>query len=278
MPNAIAPINPRASTAKAPNLPESLRRLLADPFQVGETVPNWVPPTVPPESSKLRTAATELDGGLKAASPGHMQWCINKLFVLPTRAGTATAAAFQADNFIDACGHFPDDMWSAGTLTILQTSTFRPSPAELFKICSPKFSERQRMLERVKLMLHAASQPERPKALAPPRTAQADRLKRIMAEQLAAPVSPEVKLFNTANTERALAFAERRPMATWAWQFFTDREAARGGQSHDSLGKAAKQVSEGTARRMAELAAASHQPKRPPPVEDFSDIPEVDHA
>lgn len=127
--------------------------MLADPFSLGGEVAAWQPPEVPPETAKLRAAVVELDQGLRPATPGHMQWCINKLFVLPTRDGSAVTAAFAADNFIDACGHFPDDLWSAGTLELLQTKTFRPSPAELVAAIGAKYRERQRMLERVNLML-----------------------------------------------------------------------------------------------------------------------------
>lgn len=166
MPQDLALVRPKASPAKAPNLPESVRRLLADPYSLGDDVPPWNPPAVPPDSSSLRAAAVQLQQGLLPASPGHMQWCLNKLFVLPTREGTAVKAAFQADNFIDACGHFPDDLWTAGTLELLQTMTFRPSPAELFKTVSAKHAERQRMIERVKVMLGGKAA-ERPAVFVP---------------------------------------------------------------------------------------------------------------
>lgn len=138
--------------------------MLADPYSLGDVVPAWQPPEVPPETSRLRAAALELELGLQPATPGHMQWCVNKLFVLPTRDVSTVTAAFAADNFIDACGHFPDDLWSAGTIELLQSKTFRPSPAELVAAIGPKYRERQRMLERVKIMLggRASEDPNKP--------------------------------------------------------------------------------------------------------------------
>ncbi len=118
---------------------------------------------MPPETSILKAGRTELERALQPATPGHMQWCLNKLFVLPTRDGAAVTTAFQADNFIDACGAFPDDLWSAATLEILQTKTFRPVPAEMVEAIGSRFRERQRMLERVNVMLGGQAQLEAPK-------------------------------------------------------------------------------------------------------------------
>ena len=133
---------------------ESLRRSLADPFHLGDEIPKWEPPAAIPRPETLRPAIAELERTLTPAESPHQQWCVGKLFVLPTRDGTPVKAAMQADNFIDACGHFPTDLWTAGTIELLQSSTFRPSPAELFAAVNPRYQLRQRMLERAKSMLH----------------------------------------------------------------------------------------------------------------------------
>ena len=143
--------------AKAPALTESQRRLLADPFSLGEgELAPWIAPA--PEwcrSNRDRILAVkgELERGLKPPTPSHIEWCVRKLCTLPSKAGTELDKAFVTDNFFDACGQFPDDLWTYGTTELLKQCTFRPSPSEMVKIVEPKFLERQRMLERVKLML-----------------------------------------------------------------------------------------------------------------------------
>ena len=134
--------------------------MLADPFSLGGELIAWEPPGDAEwcrrERPRIQVAKGELERGLMPPTPSHVQWCVAKLFALPTRDGTAAAAALQADNFIDACGHIPDDLWTWATTELLKTSTFRPSPAEMVKLVEPKYAERQRMLERVKLMLDGA--------------------------------------------------------------------------------------------------------------------------
>lgn len=227
--------------------------MLADPFSLGSEIPAWEPPPVLPDSSRLRAVRQELDTGLKAPTPGHMEWCIRKLLMLPSRSATELDKAFQTENFLDACGHYPDDLWTWATTELLRSKTFRPSPAEMVEITEPKYGERQRMLERVNLMLEgAASKPAEVPKYVP--TAARDRLRKIFAEQQTKPYADEShRLHDMANTERALAYEEKRPMADWAWQFFADRvdpgERAAG----------AKRVSEATSARLAELAAAHRE-------------------
>lgn len=141
---------------------ESLRRSLADTFSLGDAPTTWEPPAALPERTTLRGAVVELERSLRPATPAHVQWCVGKLMVMPARGGDFTKAAMQTDNFIDACGHFPDDLWSAGTLELLQTKTFRPSPAELFAVISAKYDQRRRMLDRAKWMLNPIGNAEAP--------------------------------------------------------------------------------------------------------------------
>mgnify|MGYP001126805997 CR=1 FL=1 len=242
----------------------------------GEAAVDWTPPAVPPETARLKAWGQEIDAGLKAATPGHMQWCVGKLMVLPTRNGDFATTALQADNFIDACGHFPDDLWTDATLKLLQTKKFRPSPAEMVDLIGPKFELRHRMLERIRIMLGPRTGDQaRPKAAAPSPQVQIDRLRKILREQREADVPEADRLFNMANTERALAFAEKRPMEHWAQQLFDDRVAKDGGRARESVGHQAATVakrSSPTGQRLAELAAA-HREGRPAP--ELRDIPEV---
>ena len=130
-----------------------MRRLLADTFSLGADIAPWEAPAVPPESSLLRAAKAELERTLAPSTPAHSRWCIDKLFALPSRNGTAEAAAYLAEGFLDACSGYPDDLWTWTTTELLRTKKFRPSPAEFVELAEPKRAERRRMLERVRQML-----------------------------------------------------------------------------------------------------------------------------
>jgi len=132
---------------------ESVRRVLADPFSLGTDLVPWEPPAVPPDSAKLRAAKAELERALTDAPAAHVDWCLGKLFALPTRAQTPESAAYLAESFLDACGCYPADLWTSITTELLRTKKFRPSPAEFVELAEPKLAERRRMLERVRQML-----------------------------------------------------------------------------------------------------------------------------
>lgn len=134
-------------------MPESLRRVLADPFSLGADLVPWEAPAVPPDSAKLRAAKAELERALADAPDGHVDWCLGKLFALPSRASDAEASAYLAESFLDACGSYPADLWTSTTTELLRTKKFRPSPAEFVELAEPKLAERRRMLERVRQML-----------------------------------------------------------------------------------------------------------------------------
>lgn len=212
MANSIAARRTGAPTAAPPpSLTESQRRLLADPFRLeGEGDVAWQPPAVPPDASRVRAVIAELERGLAPVNPKYAEWCVQKLFVLPTQNGDGLSAAVMADNFIDACGHFPDDLWQTATLELLRGCTFRPSPAEMVKIAAPKFSERQRMLERCKRLLL----PRGAKADEPAEQPLATR-----AERLAHTRDTWRRLGNiprAANAERELAREQGRAPENWA--------------------------------------------------------------
>lgn len=141
---------------------ESQRRLLADPFRLeGEREVAWTPPAVRNPAS-VRRVVDELERGLKPTRPIYLKWICDKLSALPTQASNGLNAALWADNVIDTCAHYPEDLLQATTLEVLRTKTFRPSPAEIVAIIDPRYCERQRMLERAKALLApivAAEQP-----------------------------------------------------------------------------------------------------------------------
>lgn len=149
---------------------ESVRRALADPFSLGADLVPWEPPAVPPDSATLRAARAELDRTLAPAPDGHVDWCLGKLFALPTRANTPEGSAYLAEGFLDVAGHYPADLWTWATKEILRTKKFRPAPAELVELIEPKFSERKRMLARVKAMLEPARPALPPKPPVPKET------------------------------------------------------------------------------------------------------------
>lgn len=113
----------------------------------------WEPPSVLPEPQRVKRVMAEIQRGLERVQPAYAKWCVEKLFVLPTQNASGLSAALMADNFIDACGHYPDDIWQSTTLELLRTKTFRPTPAEFVAIAEPRYAERKRMLERCKRLL-----------------------------------------------------------------------------------------------------------------------------
>lgn len=207
-----------------------------------------------PDSSRLRTVKAELERGLKAATPGHMQWCVNKLFALPTRDGTATTAALQADNYIDVCAKFPDDLWTSGTTELLETRTFRPSPAEMVEIVGPKFRERQRMLDRVNQMLGGGKPAAALPAPEPETRLQRMRITRGLYEKHNRPL-------DVARVDREIA-AEVEALDREA-RGMTRARAAAMLAPVQSEPEPFKPADTPTNRRMAELAA-QHRSGKPP--------------
>lgn len=156
---------------------ESVRRVLADPFSLGTDLVPWQPPTVPPDSSQLRAARNELARSLEPAPAAHVDWCLGKLFALPTRAQNAEGSAYLAEGFLEVAGHYPADLWTWATKEILRTKKFRPAPSELVEIAEPKFAERKRMLERARSLL----EPAKPALPPPPKETGLQRLENLRA-------------------------------------------------------------------------------------------------
>lgn len=142
------------TAAPPPSLTELQRRLLADPFRLeGESGVRWEPPSVLPDRERVKRVVAELDRGLLPTRPEFLKWICDKLSALPTQTATGMNAALWADNVIDVCAHYPEDLLQSATLELLRTKTFRPTPAEIVEVIDSKFLERQRMLERARMLL-----------------------------------------------------------------------------------------------------------------------------
>lgn len=139
----------KTTPSTTPVLEPSLRRLLADTL-TGEA---WKQPDVPPETSKLRAALIELERCILPASGKHVHLCVSKLAVLPTKDGSPIDKALYTDNFVDACGEFPPDIWTTTCIELLKTAKWRPNPADFIAIAQRQLNQRQDMLFRVKQML-----------------------------------------------------------------------------------------------------------------------------
>ena len=184
--------------------------MLADPFSLGSELVEWVPPAVPPETSTLRAARQELERTTQPGSAGHIAWCLGKMAKgMASKKADATDWAMRTEAWAEACGHFPDDLWSKATLELLQTKTYFPAPAEMVAIVGATFAERRRMLERVNAMLGGQARIETPKTFTPePEAARLrhlrDSLKRVGRHGRA------------AMYEGKLAKLEGRPVEAWA--------------------------------------------------------------
>lgn len=136
--------------------------MLADPYRLeGEAEPLWTPPSVRNPASVKRVAA-ELERGLQPTRPQFLKWICDKLSALPTQTNSGLNAAIWADNVIDTCGHYPEDLLQAACLELLRSKTFRPSPAEIVAVIEPRQAERKRMLDRANSLLAPIVTAEQP--------------------------------------------------------------------------------------------------------------------
>lgn len=108
---------------------------------------------MPPETAKLRAAKIELERCIVPAPAKHVMMCVAKLAVLPTKDGSPVDKALYTDNFIDACGEFPEDLWTKSCIELLKTAKWRPNPSDFIAIAQKQLDLRERMLFRVKQML-----------------------------------------------------------------------------------------------------------------------------
>ncbi len=252
-------------------MPTSVERALADALALDHPDAPWTPPTKLPGLGDLRSAMSTLNLECAQATAKHVTWCLAKLMMAfePNVKSSAEETKLRAAVWLESCGDLGDALWSKATLEAIRSTKWMPKPSEFRAFVATELADRAKKLERCRVMLASASSAAAPKSDAPIREAPIKRLKRILAEQRADPtVSDSDRLFNMANTERALALQERRLMEPWAEQFFDDRVAAEGGRPRNSLGHQASVAvnrSSPTSRRLAEIAAAKHEGREPKP-------------
>lgn len=191
-----------------------MRRCLADPFHLGDEIPTWQAPAIPPRNDDVRSAIAILGDTLRPASSKHIAWCVGTMaHAMGHRKGDALAMALKTEGWLIACGDLPEDLWTEGVKELLQTKTWFPAPAELLAIVGPKFRERRRMLDRAKIMLASVA----PVASYKPAVAAP------VAETPQQRLASSIEIFTrrgmparAANAERQLAKIENREPADWA--------------------------------------------------------------
>jgi len=216
-------------------------------------------PAVIPDSSKLRVVKAELERGLQPTRPAFLKWCCDKLSALPTQSSNGVNAALWADNVIDVCGGYPEDVLQSATLELLRSCTFRPSPAEIVKTVEPKHGERKRMLERVNMMLSGV----RPKPDTPAEQPIATRLGRLEHTRAIYVRMKRVADIERIDREIAKERGEAVPVASDMGIPVSDERPPF------------KPSDSPSARRCAELAAARHQKRAPNPTPEWDAVPEA---
>lgn len=153
---------PNVTTAAAPTssvrVPESIKRLLADPFRMeGEPMRTWTAPTkLPPDCTvgMLRDFVDRLRASLKPAPADTIQACIKAL-----AHGTAHKAAstkdwqYQTKLYARTLEDIPSDVWFEVTKELLKTYEWFPGTAAIAKRAEPLLAERRKQLERAEATL-----------------------------------------------------------------------------------------------------------------------------
>jgi hypothetical protein len=212
MPNAI--VRPGTTTpAVSPQaLPASLKQALADPVAFGDhpDVAWRLPDSLPPLGD-LKAAVALLEQQLKPADRRHASHCLGKLLVAFNERRTADEAKLLLEVWVEACAELPADLWSAGTLALVQSHRFGlPRPRDLLAEVAQRLAERRRMLDRTRVLLHRAraAPPSARRFVAEPYpvrlAAMRDSLRRVGQPNRA------------ARYERELAALEERLPAAWA--------------------------------------------------------------
>lgn len=249
----------------------------------------WTLPPTLPSLADLRTAIGILEAQAATASRKHVAWCLSKLSMAfePSVKLSEEDDKFRASIWLESCGDLGDELWSEATLAAIQSSKWMPKPAEFRAFVGGKLEARAKRLKRCREMLTAQASADPAKEPVKTIIPQADRLRKLLAEQLARTDIPEEeRVFNAANTERSLALFERRLMAPWAREFLAGRapvEPEREKRSHGPVGDAVRAV---MATAAAQRPAPEpwrpgeplyHQPTQldePPPPDDIPEAAE----
>jgi len=226
-----------------------------------------------------------LEDQAKQASRQHVAWCISKL-AMALEPGTKLSQEdikFRASIWLESCGDLGDELWSEATMAAIQSSKWMPKPAEFRAFVGMKLEVRAKRLKRCREMLEAKAK-EGPGAT-PPKTIvpKIDQLRKLLRDQLDDTTIPEDhRLFNSANTERSLAWFEKRAIEPWARDVLARMPSAqpqRAERTHQ-VGAAARAVMAATAKPAVEPWRAGEPlyPKRdeePPPHDDIPEAMEV---
>lgn len=210
---------------------------------------------MPPDPARVRSVKAELDRGLQPTRPAFLKWICDKLDAMPTQDGSGRTAAIWADNVIDTCGHYPEDLLQGACLELLRTKTFRPQPAEIVAVIEPRYAERQRMRDRCKLMLPATTKAEPDTFVREPQDV---RLRTIRDSWLKVG-----NTFRAAISERELAKLENREPEDWAKTTAAPEVVQAPVEKPMRPSFVAQQ--QATRDRLAELAAAHRAGVKPPP-------------
>lgn len=242
----------------------------------------WTPPPRLPSAGELRQAIEILT--VAPTRREHAAFCISKLALAFGEGKLSKEVTMaRAEVWLEACGDLGDDLWSKATMALIRSWRRDehygrvPEPADFRAAMKLDLEERAKKLDRCRRML-GATQSDQPKTPAPKFVPAAERLRKLLAEQRADTSIPDAhRLFNAANTERALALHEGRAMEPWAADFFNAREPARGQVAtvaravlRDTVRANESAAIGPSAQRCAELA---RERRMQPPVHD--DIPEV---
>ena len=143
-------------------MPASLKQVLADPFAFGDhpDAPWSVPEKLPP-TTDLALGVNILESQLQRVERKHAAFCLSKILVGFNERKTADEAKLLLEVWLEACGDLPNDLWSAGTLELLQSHKFgMPKPVHLREAVAGRLTDRTTKLGRVRAMLAKAGQGE----------------------------------------------------------------------------------------------------------------------
>jgi hypothetical protein len=201
-------------------LPSGVERAIADGLSLEHPDVLWTLPATLPSLADLRVSVDMLDQQCGAkATRQHVAWCVSKL-AMAFESGKKLSdedAKFRASIWLESCGDLGDALWSEATMAAIQSSKWMPKPAEFRAFVGTKLEARAKRLKRCREMLEAKAKQE-PGAV-PVRTMvpKIDQLRKLLRQQLDDTGIPEDhRLFNSANTERSLAWFEKRPIEPWA--------------------------------------------------------------
>lgn len=279
-----------ANPATAPTvrrLPSGVERAMADSLSLEHPDVVWTLPPSLPSLADLRVAVEILEGQAAPATRKHIAWCISKLSMAfePGTKLEPEDMTFRASIWLESCGDLGDELWSAATLAAIQSSKWMPKPAEFRTLVSGKLEARAKRLKRCREML-AAKAKEEPGVAGPVKiiVPKIDQLRKLLREQLDDTSIPEEhRQFNAANTERSLAWFEKRRIEPWARDVLARMPSAQPARPDRSFhaGAAARSVLASMAKPVepwvpGEPVYQKPEDDEPPPPDDIPEAMEME--